>query len=106
MCPDCCPQPLTPEAATERIRKIAKGGYTFSWTDDVKEKLRAGGLVVGDINYICKNGTVVAVADATNHPGHYKYRVASRSPSSSKKIIVIEISFSSSNEIKVFDVII
>jgi hypothetical protein len=98
MCSYDCP-PMTPESATEKIRRIATArGFTFHWTEELKQKLRDLQLVFGDINYICRNGTVVDVQACEKTQGYSRCVIACRSPNSNGSIVRLTVVISHLND--------
>lgn len=99
------PQPLSPEAATERIQTIARRGYTLCWDEDVPIKLREKELIIGDLHHVLKYGKVREPGMSCTTALAFKYVVETKTPNWIGKNLRILAIFGNTDEIRVCDVL-
>jgi hypothetical protein len=86
------PQPWMPARATERIRAIAADkGCTWHYKRHVKDRLTERDLLIGDINYLMKNGFVRDEAAPSTRQDLYKYVIASVTPNSGSRVVAVVV---------------
>lgn len=86
------PQPWSPPDATTTTRQIAKhADLSITYTRHAKEQMLARDLIIGDVNYVLKNGFVHSEPQASTREGLYKYLVESRSPNSNNRSVRIVV---------------
>jgi len=77
--------------ATKTIRQIVRSeNLELYLTRHAKERLEERGLIIRDILYVLKYGEVDGVPQDASR-GYFKYRMASQSPNSQRKIAVVVI---------------
>ena len=83
------PEPWTPAQATERIRSIADGQFYLSYKDHATEQMEARGIIVGDVNYVLRNGIVYQNPVEATRKHLWKYAIESKAPNSKNREIRI-----------------
>lgn len=82
----------TPEAATQKIRDLAKELLlNLTFTEHAKKQMQSRDIIEGDVLYILKNGFVYRDPEESTRKGFYKYSIESRAPNSRRTIKLIII---------------
>ena len=76
------PEPWTSAQATERIRAIACGEFTLSYTEHALDQLADRDLLIGDLNYLLRNGFVYVTAYEAAQKPYWKYQIECTTPNS------------------------
>lgn len=98
-------KPWPPGAATERIRRIARGPLDLSVTIHLGARLEERDLIMGDVLHVLKTGNVYDEGEPATRSALWKYRMEGKSPNSgSRTLRVIVILGAAETELKIVTV--
>ena len=79
------PEPWSPAQATERIRHIAGGEFDLSYKYHALDQLADRNLIIGDLNFLLRNGFVYAEAEPATREPFWKYQIQCSTPNSGNR---------------------
>jgi hypothetical protein len=85
------PQPWNPAQATERIRAIAQGIYDLWLTGHAKDQMEERELIVGDVQFLLRNGFVFDPPIPATRPDFFKYLMESKTPNSGARDVRVSV---------------
>jgi hypothetical protein len=84
-------EPWTPAQATERIRSIANGVFSFSYKLHAQDQMAERGLISGDILYLLRNGFVYEAAVESTRKPYWKYQMQCKTPNSGNREVRVVV---------------
>lgn len=84
-------EPWNPAQATDRIRSIAQGEFLISYKMHAKDQMSDRGLIIGDLNYLLRNGFVYVPAEASKRDPFWKYQMQSSTPNSKNREVRVVV---------------
>ncbi|WP_417835177.1 DUF4258 domain-containing protein [Thalassospira xiamenensis] len=87
---DMTNEPWEARDATCAIQEIARHrSFGLYWTAHARERLRERGLIISDILYVLKNGSVAEPPLPSTREGYFKYKIFGRSPNSNGRQVAV-----------------
>jgi hypothetical protein len=102
--PHVDPIPLSAEAATERIREIARGDPDLYLTKHAKERMLEREIYTPDVLHVVTFGTVPRTGEPSSRTGVFKYRMESKTPNSEGRVLALIVIPAGGNVLKVVTV--
>jgi len=95
----------TPAEATKRIWSCARGEkLDLHWKEHALERLAERDLIVSDILFLLKYGTVFDEGQPADMPGFFKYKIESKTPNSEGRVVAAIVLPSGGCDIKIITV--
>ncbi len=86
------PEPLSPAAATEHIRRIAQADdFTLTLSDHAKDRMDERSITSLDIMYVLKSGFIYDEPEDATRLGYFKYKMLNRTPNSNGREVEIVV---------------
>ena len=83
-------EPWDPANATLKIRQVANDDhFDLMFTEHAAERFQERSLILGDLLYVLKNGTVYEDGTRSTRLGYHKYKIQSRTPNSDLREIAL-----------------
>jgi len=77
--------------ATKRIHDYAQNPDNVELAFHTEQRMRERDISMFDVLHILANGHILSEPDAANEPGHYKYVMCSRTPSSGSRTMCVVV---------------
>ena len=97
-------RPLSPQQATELLRRKVNNDLTLLLTDHAQERLDDRGLTTKDVLHVLKHGFVYEEAEPATRIGLFKYQMEASTPNSGGRTVRIVVIPSSANQMKLVTV--
>ncbi len=85
-------QPWRPPVATRKIWAIARSDrLDLAYTRHARDRMKERGLLIGDVLYVLKNGSVFEDPEPGKVEGYFKYRMEAQTPNSGNRTVRVVV---------------